>query len=72
MLVVNSCRYVPWVENTHPRLAVYGSEIRVWHRTLQVNLDDTVGLSRFAGPGGWNDPDILEARLAVHQTLLSL
>eukprot|EP00891_Asterochloris_glomerata_P004554 jgi/Astpho2/4554/e_gw1.00067.147.1_t len=23
-------------------------------------LDNTVGLSRFAGPGGWNDPDMLE------------
>lgn len=24
-------------------------------------LDNTVGLARFAGPGAWNDPDMLEA-----------
>ena len=23
-------------------------------------LDNTIGLSRFAGPGAWNDPDMLE------------
>ena len=30
----------------------------IWQRcALQ---DNTVGLSKFAGPGGWNDPDMLE------------
>lgn len=23
-------------------------------------LDQNIGLSRYAGPGGWNDPDLLE------------
>ena len=30
--------------------------------SMLVNLDDTVGLAKYAGPGGWNDPDILEVR----------
>ncbi|KAK9811915.1 hypothetical protein WJX72_012363 [[Myrmecia] bisecta] len=30
-----------------------------WDAMLRC-LDNTVGLSRFAGPGGWNDPDMLE------------
>lgn len=28
--------------------------------SLLANLDNTVGLARFAGAGGWNDPDMLE------------
>ena len=28
--------------------------------TVMDNLDGTKGLARFAGPGGWNDPDMLE------------
>eukprot|EP00887_Chlorella_sp_A99_P006558 scaffold3.g6558.t1 len=28
--------------------------------SILVNLDNTVGTARFAGPGGWNDPDMLE------------
>ena len=31
-----------------------------WDSILRC-LDNTVGLSRFAGPGAWNDPDMLEA-----------
>ena len=40
-----------------------------WRTTLDIsptwdsmitNLDNTVGLARFAGPGGFNDPDMLE------------
>lgn len=31
--------------------------------SILVNLDDTVGLAEFAGPGGWNDPDILEVSM---------
>jgi alpha-galactosidase len=40
-----------------------------WRTTTDINdfysdilriIDDSVGLSRFAGPGGWNDPDMLE------------
>lgn len=30
-----------------------------WESILRC-LDNTVGLARFAGPGGWNDPDLLE------------
>lgn len=30
-----------------------------WDALLR-SLDNTVGLSRFAGPGKWNDPDMLE------------
>ena len=32
-----------------------------WMSVL-ANLDNSVGLARFAGPGGWNDLDMLEAR----------
>ena len=32
--------------------------------SILVNLDDTIGLAEFAGPGGWNDPDILEVSLS--------
>lgn len=32
-----------------------------WDSMLRC-LDNTVGLARFAGPGAWNDPDMLEAR----------
>lgn len=40
-----------------------------WRTTGDINnnyksfiwiLDQQVGLSRYAGPGGWNDPDMLE------------
>lgn len=31
--------------------------------SVMTNLDGTVGLSRYAGPGGWNDADMLEARM---------
>lgn len=30
-----------------------------WNSVLEC-LDNTVGLARFAGPGAWNDPDMLE------------
>lgn len=30
-----------------------------WDSFIRV-LDDNIGLSPFAGPGGWNDPDMLE------------
>ncbi len=30
-----------------------------WDSMLRC-LDNTVGLSEFAGPGAWNDPDMLE------------
>lgn len=30
-----------------------------WENMLRC-LDNTVGLSEFAGPGAWNDPDMLE------------
>jgi len=31
-----------------------------WESFIRV-LDDNIGLSIFSGPGGWNDPDMLEA-----------
>ncbi|KAL6760543.1 glycoside hydrolase superfamily [Haematococcus lacustris] len=30
-----------------------------WHEILHC-ADSTIGLAKFAGPGGWNDPDMLE------------
>lgn len=30
-----------------------------WEQVLS-NLDSTAKLARFAGPGGWNDPDMIE------------
>ena len=32
-----------------------------WDQML-ANLDSNIGLARFAGPGGWNDPDMLVVR----------
>ena len=32
-----------------------------WDSVLN-NLDGSVGLARFAGPGGWNDLDLMEVR----------
>ena len=29
---------------------------------VMLCLDGSVGLSQYAGPGGWNDPDMLEVR----------
>ena len=34
-----------------------------WEGILRC-LDNTIGLSQFAVPGGFNDPDMLEARLS--------
>ena len=39
-----------------------------WDSILRC-LDNTVGLSRFAGPGAWNDPDMLEASCAKRAVL---
>lgn len=36
-----------------------------WADVLE-NLDETAGLARFAGPGGWNDADMLEASLLLN------
>ena len=38
--------------------------------SLLANLDNTVGLARFAGPGAWNDPDMLEVWLPWHTPCL--
>ena len=35
-----------------------------WDSILRC-LDNTIGLSRFAGPGAWNDPDMLEVNLVL-------
>ena len=36
------------------------------YNSMLANLDNTVGLAQFAGPGTWNDPDLLEVRLYSH------
>ena len=36
-------------------------EIEATWADVVENLDETAGLARFAGPGGWNDADMLEA-----------
>ncbi len=38
---------------------VDGDIAPTWSDVLR-SLDNTAGLARFAGPGGWNDPDMLE------------
>ncbi len=35
-----------------------------------ASQDNTVGLSKFAGPGGFNDPDMLEVRILFHSPCL--
>ncbi len=30
------------------------------YNSMLANLDNTIGLAQFAGPGSWNDPDLLE------------
>ena len=30
------------------------------YNSMLANLDNTIGLAQFAGPGTWNDPDLLE------------
>ncbi|KAK9835556.1 hypothetical protein WJX74_002877 [Apatococcus lobatus] len=30
------------------------------YNSMVANLDNTIGLAQFAGPGTWNDPDLLE------------
>jgi hypothetical protein len=42
-----------------------------WTALLQ-NLDESVGLARFAGPGAWNDLDMLEARAGAGESDLGL
>ena len=37
-------------------------EIEATWADVVENLDETAGLARFAGPGGWNDADMLEVR----------
>jgi hypothetical protein len=37
-----------------------------WDSMLRC-LDSVIGLSMFAGPGGWNDPDLLEVCCHVDQ-----
>ena len=40
-------------------------EIEATWADVVENLDETAGLARFAGPGGWNDADMLEVCSAV-------
>ena len=39
-----------------------------WDSFLRC-LDNNVGLARYAGPGAWNDPDMLEVRSATTEHL---
>lgn len=38
----------------------YGRDGKVWGGSVLVNLDLQRGLEKYAGPGHWNDPDMLE------------
>lgn len=42
-----------------------------WESILSV-LDNTIGLARYAGPGHWNDPDMLGASLLVLGAAMAL
>ncbi len=39
---------------------VDGNDGRIWGGSVLVNLDLQKGLEKYAGPGRWNDPDMLE------------
>ena len=39
--------------------------IQATWETVMNNLEGTKGLARFAGPGGWNDPDMLEVQILL-------
>ena len=39
------------------------ADIRATWEDILRCLDNNVGLAQFAGPGAWNDPDMLEVRL---------
>lgn len=54
--VAEPWRWAPQVGNSW-RTTV---DIEPTWSSIMVNLDSTVGLARFAGPGAWNDPDMLE------------
>ncbi len=41
-------------------------EIEATWADVVENLDETAGLARFAGPGGWNDADMLEVQSPTH------
>ena len=47
-------------------------EIEATWADVVENLDETAGLARFAGPGGWNDADMLEVRHACAQVISAL
>ncbi|MEP7230188.1 MAG: glycoside hydrolase family 27 protein [Ginsengibacter sp.] len=38
----------------------YAKEGKVWGGSVLANLDMQRGLEKYAGPGYWNDPDMLE------------
>ncbi len=40
-------------------------EGKVWAGGVVINLDMQQGLEKFAGPGGWNDPDMLQVGNSV-------
>ena len=37
-----------------------GKGLRTWENSVMTILEQNVGLRKFAGPGHWNDPDMLE------------
>jgi alpha-galactosidase len=48
------------VGNTWRTTKDISMEIEATWPDIVENLDETAGLARFAGPGGWNDADMLE------------
>jgi alpha-galactosidase len=55
----------PWVGNVW---RTSGDIDKTWDSVLRC-LDTVVGLSMFAGPGSWNDPDMLEVRSLLSEAL---
>lgn len=65
------CCVVTWqVGNTWRTTKDISMEIEATWADVVENLDETAGLARFAGPGGWNDADMLE--VTHHKPMQSL
>ena len=57
---MRNCFQVLQVGNTWRTTQDISLAVQATWPTVMDNLDGTKGLARFAGPGGWNDPDMLE------------
>ena len=69
----------PQVSFTVPGLFCHIQVGNSWRTTQDIDdswdgmlrcLDNTVGLSRYAQPGAWNDPDMLEASVLLCYAVL--